>query len=312
MTDIVLTSTQRSTLLALQQVTNLQSRTQTRLNTGKKVNNATDDAVAYFKAAGLSSRAGLFTSYKNNIDQSVQTINAALTATSSVETILNQLKGVLANVASNSGGQNVSATQQFKDLTKQIYQVVSDATYQGVNVLNSTQNSLSTTVSDRTAATLVLTGYNLQSSNSARALFTQSTAVLGTGGTLNFSNLVQGKGTGETGITSFTQLGVGTSLTGTQVSDIITNTTNVINKAISQIEGVTASLGTNVNILQDRSTFSSSYINTLQSGADALTLADLNTEAANSQALSLRQQLGIQSLTSSASQNTSILSLLRA
>jgi hypothetical protein len=49
----------------------------------------------------------------------------------------------------------------------------------------------------------------------------------------------------------------------------------------------------------------------LTSGADALTLADLNTEAANSQALTLRQQLGIQSLSVSGQQNSSILTLLR-
>ena len=71
-------------------------------------------------------------------------------------------------------------------------------------------------------------------------------------------------------------------------------------------------MGTNVNILQDRSSFAANYSNVLLTGSDKLTLADLNTEAANSTALSLRQQLGIQSLTTSATQNSSVLQLLKS
>jgi flagellin-like hook-associated protein FlgL len=40
-------------------------------------------------------------------------------------------------------------------------------------------------------------------------------------------------------------------------------------------------------------------------------LADLNTEAANSSALELRQQLGIQSLSVSSQMNQSVLTLLK-
>jgi flagellin-like hook-associated protein FlgL len=49
----------------------------------------------------------------------------------------------------------------------------------------------------------------------------------------------------------------------------------------------------------------------MTSGGDSLTLADLNTEAANSQALDLRQQLGIQSLGVANTINQAVLQLLR-
>jgi len=74
---------------------------------------------------------------------------------------------------------------------------------------------------------------------------------------------------------------------------------------------LTSALGTNVNILQARATFSANYAATLSGGGDKLTLADLNVEAANSQALALRQQIGIQSLSVQGTQNSSILTLLR-
>ena len=96
-----------------------------------------------------------------------------------------------------------------------------------------------------------------------------------------------------------------------QAATIFTQSDNRLDAAISQNSALTAALGTNVNILQARSTFSANYSATLSGGGDKLTLADLNVEAANSQALSLRQQIGIQSLSVSGQQNASILNLLK-
>jgi flagellin-like hook-associated protein FlgL len=105
---------------------------------------------------------------------------------------------------------------------------------------------------------------------------------------------------------------VGSTIAGSIVEAIFNATDTAIDNAINQVQAITSALGTNVNILQARSSFSLNYSNVLTSGGDSLTLADLNTEAANSQALNLRQQLGIQSLSNSTTQNQSILTLLRA
>jgi flagellin-like hook-associated protein FlgL len=47
----------RQNLFALQQTDKLMNLTQTRLSTGKKVNTALDDPVAYFAALGHEQRA---------------------------------------------------------------------------------------------------------------------------------------------------------------------------------------------------------------------------------------------------------------
>jgi flagellin len=317
MSDITLTSTQRSTLLSLTSVTSLFNRTQTRLNTGKKVNSVTDNAQAFFQAQSLNNRSSTFLNAKSTIDQSVQSVQAALTATSAVSGLLSQLQGVLQSARGASLSNRISDTQQFKTIGSQLAQLVKDASFQGLNILSSTAVSLTTQFSERTAATLTITGYNLVATATAnsRSLFTQA-AVFKTNGTLVFSALV-----GDNALTNeaagFSQL----DLTGTQAGTgtvkasiaqaIFTGSINRISNAISQLNAISAALGTNVAILQARSNFSSNYSNTLTSGASALTLADLNTEAANSQALTLRQQLGIQSLSVSGQQNSSILTLLR-
>jgi len=317
MSDITLTSTQRSTLLSLTSVTSLFNRTQNRLNTGKKVNTVTDNAQAFFQAQSLTNRSSTILNAKSTIDQSVQSVQAALTATSAVTALLGQLQGVLQSARGATLSNRISDTQQFKTIGNQLSQLVKDASFQGLNLLTSTAVSLSTQFSERTAATLSITGYNLVATSTAnsRTLFTQA-AAFKSDGTLIFSAIV-----GDLGLSNeaagFSQL----DLTGTQAGTgtvkasvaqaIFSGAIQRISNAISQLNAVSAALGTNVAILQARSNFSSNYANTLTSGADALTLADLNTEAANSQALTLRQQLGIQSLSVSGQQNSSILTLLR-
>ena len=317
MSDITLTSTQRSTLLSLTSVTSLFNRTQGRLNTGKKVNSVTDNAQAFFQAQSLNNRSSTFLNAKSTIDQSVQSVQAALTATSAVSGLLSQLQGVLQSARGASLSNRISDTQQFKTIGSQLAQLVKDASFQGLNILSSTAVSLTTQFSERTAATLTITGYNLVATATAnsRSLFTQA-AAFKTNGTLVFSALV-GDNTLANQATGFSQL----DLTGTQAGTgtvkasiaqaIFTGAINRISNAISQLNAISAALGTNVAILQARSNFSGNYANTLTGGSDALTLADLNTEAANSQALTLRQQLGIQSLSVSGQQNSSILTLLR-
>jgi len=317
MSDITLTATQRSTLLSLTSVTSLFNRTQGRLNSGKKVNSVTDNAQAFFQAQSLNNRSTTFLNAKSTIDQSIQSVQAALTATSAVSGLLSQLQGVLQAARGASLSNRISSTQQFKTIGNQLAQLVKDASFQGLNILSSTAVSLQTQFSERTAATLTITGYNLIASATAnsRSLFTQA-AVFNAAGNLVFSAVV-GDNTLANKAAGFSQL----DLTGTQAGAgtvkasvaqaIFNGAIQRISNAISQLNAVSAALGTNVAILQSRSNFSNNYANTLTGGASALTLADLNTEAANSQALTLRQQLGIQSLSVSGQQNSSILTLLR-
>ena len=316
MSGITLTATQTATLQSLSQASNLFTTTQNELNTGKKVNSASDDAVAFFRSKSLYDRSSQILTRKANIDQSIQSVQAALNATSAVDGLLKQLKGVLEGARGATLASRVSATTQFKTIAKQLSQLVKDASYQGLNLLTSTNASLSTQFSERTASVFNINGFNYASTGAGNgnSLFTGSGVVFQANGTLNFSSLVaSGANTGVGGVQGFSQLSVATSgsIAASVAAVIFTQSDNRLDAAISQNDALTAALGTNVDILQARSTFSANYAATLSGGGDKLTLADLNVEAANSQALTLRQQIGIQSLSVTGNQNSSILSLLR-
>lgn len=314
MSGITLTASQRQTLLSLSQVSDLFSQTQNRLNSGKKVNSVTDDAVAFFRSASLLDRSSDITNRKSVVDQNIQALNATLTATSAVDGLLKQLKGVLQNAQGALVNQRVAATAQFKDIAKQLAQLVKDASFQGLNILTSSASTLTTQFSERTAATFTISGYNLTSTltGSSRSLFTTATPVFNSSGTLIFSALVtDGTTNNAAGFSQLDTQLANSTFAATISQAIFRNTSNAIDNAISQLRGISSALGTNVAILKARSSFSQNYSSVLQTASDKLTLADLNTEAANSQALQLRQQLGVSSLTTAGTQNQSILSLLR-
>lgn len=77
-----------------------------------------------------------------------------------------------------------------------------------------------------------------------------------------------------------------------------------------QLIATAKTLSQNVNIVSVRQEFTNNLINTLEEGADKLTLADLNEEGANLLALQTAQQLGTQSLALASQAQQGVLSLL--
>ena len=69
-----------------------------------------------------------------------------------------------------------------------------------------------------------------------------------------------------------------------------------INFAVSELRSASTSLGTNLNIITTRETFTREFTNVLKEGADKLVLADQNEEGAKMLMLQTRQQLGTISL----------------
>lgn len=82
-----------------------------------------------------------------------------------------------------------------------------------------------------------------------------------------------------------------------------------ITKATSLLRAQASEFGQNLSTVQIREDFTENMINNLQTGADKLTLADMNEEGANMLALQTRQQLGINSLSLASQAAQSVLKL---
>jgi len=299
--DIALTTAQRNALLTLQKVDFLSGRTQTRLTTGKKVNSVTDDAVNFFRAKALADRAGDFNLKKDGIDQGISSITTALDAVEAVDNLVKQMKGIVEAARSQSQTERKTATQQYEELGKQIYQLVEDASYQGLNLLNNTSSKLEVQFSTRTASELEVKGFALNATVvAAGTVDTRIFSVIAFSGSGGFLFSTFGA---SNGFTVFALNNSNLSL----ASAIIRR----LDLAISRVRSQAAKLGTDVAILETRLNFTGAYVNTLETGSDKLTLADLNEEGANLVALQTRQQLGIQSLAIAGQQQQAILGLLQ-
>ena len=94
---------------------------------------------------------------------------------------------------------------------------------------------------------------------------------------------------------------------GTDIEAAITQ----LDAARNELRDMTREFSTNLGVIQTREDFTNEFVNALQAGADKLTLADGNEEAANMLALQTRQQLGIQALSMASQSAQSVLSLFR-
>jgi flagellin-like hook-associated protein FlgL len=91
--------------------------------------------------------------------------------------------------------------------------------------------------------------------------------------------------------------------------DTIDTLLDGLSGALGTLRSQASSFGSNLSIVENRTAFSKAMINTLQTGADSLVLADTNEEAANMLALQTRQQLSSTALSMASQADQAVLRL---
>ena len=324
--NITLSAGIRANLMALSNTKSLIGQTQGRLSTGLNVSSPIDDAVKYFQAKTLSDRADDLTARKSNIDQAVSTVTNAANAMGSMESLLKQMKGIVDSSRSGNAVQRAEYGKQIASLANQVNKLVSDSSYQGLNLINSTASNLTVYFSEKSDSKLTVTGSNFQASglylNSAGAAlaFTGGAHLSVAATKVAFLNKVlgftQGMGVATVGGNSASVGLSGYNLTGGGAGVLNKYNANAdraivrLTQTISNLHAKAASMGSNVAVLNVRLDFTKTYIDTLSGGSDKLTVADLNNEGANLVALQTRQQMGVQSLAFAGQMDQSVLKLL--
>ncbi len=273
MSEIVLTSGVRSNLLQLQKTAELITNTQTKLATGKRVNSALDNPINFFTAQGLTNRASDLGNLLDSMSSGISTIQAANNGITSI-TKLVQSAQALASQAQQTTDTTVRAglAAQFDLILGQIDQLAGDSSFNGINLLDSA-NSANLTV------------------------------------TLN-----------ESGSSSVTIAAVDFTSAGLALNNSANNwatTTDIglasadLTAGLTMLRSQAQSFGSNLSTVQIRQDFTKAMINTLQTGADGLTLADSNEEGANLLALQTRQQLSTTALSLASQASQAVLRLFQ-
>lgn len=156
---------------------------------------------------------------------------------------------------STIGGNTVRAdlSTQYNELRDQLDKLSDDASFNGVNLLRG--DNLKLTFNETDTSTIDIQTKNGQTLNAAY---------------LSINDIVA--------VDLDSDAGIDTLISG-------------VKSALNTVRSQSSAFGSNLSIVENRKDFTKAMMNTLQTGADNLVLADGNLEAANMLALQTRQQL---------------------
>ncbi len=197
----------------------------------------------------------------------------------------NSIAGKSSDLTVSGVDTRAKLAEQYNSLLTQITQLSKDASFNGVNLISNgdASNKLHISFNEKDSSNLDIQGQDLTS---------DGLGLTAVGGNSGDGTAVDGKG-------SFL------------LDADIKATSSVLGTASDTLRSASSTFGANLSVVQNRQTFSKNLINVLDTGAANLTQADLNEEAANSQALSTRQSLGISALALANQAQQGILQLLR-
>ena len=165
--------------------------------------------------------------------------------------------------SSTNNATRAAAAGALREVYNQIRNSALDAGYNGTNLLNG--DALTTYFNDDRTTSLSTRGARYDAA------------------ALNLRQDNSGAGTGD-------------SIYNLQSDREITNVLTRLRSAKDTVVAQQSSFATNFNILNNRQDYTKSLVENLRSGADQLTLADINEEGANLTALQTRQQLSVTAL----------------
>jgi flagellin len=272
MADIVLSAGVRSNLLQLQKTSDLITATQSKLATGKRVNSALDNPVNFFTAQGLQNRASDLSSLLDSMSNAFNTIQAANNGITSITKLAQSAQALVSQAQQTSDtAVRTSLAAQFDDIITQIDQLAADSGFNGINLLDSGSSSDLTVTLNETGTSSV----------------TVAAVDFSAAGDLAIANALNNWG---------------------GASDITAASTD-LTAALTTLRAQAQAFGSNLSTVQIRQDFTKAMINTLQTGADSLTLADSNEEGANLLALQTRQQLSTTALSLASQASQAVLRL---
>jgi flagellin-like hook-associated protein FlgL len=175
------------------------------------------------------------------------------------------------------GGNTVrkNLVQQFNDLRDQLDKFADDASFNGINLLRG--DKLTLTFNETGTSTIDIQAKDAE---------------------------------GEVTSINNTNLGITNAVDADFDSDTTLDARlNTLGDALGTLRSHSSAFGSNLSIVENRQDFTKNMINTLETGAANLTLADTNEEAANLLALQTRQQLSSTALSMASQADQAVLRL---
>lgn len=267
-------NTNNPAMIALQNLNKTNSlleRTQLSVSTGLRVNTAKDDAASYAISQRMRGDVAGYQSVKIALGLGDATLGVAIKAGEAINELLIEMKAKV--VQAQADGLDTASRQALHDdftaLRNQLDTIVSTASFNGANLINNDTNTKSLSVLSSVDGTSKIT-------------------ILATA--LDKTTL------GLAALDLTTTSGASTALAS-------------VNVAVNSVSSKLAALGSGAKQIEVQSQFTNELIDILKKGVGILVDADMAEESAKLQALQIKQQLGVQSLSIANSAPQALLSL---
>lgn len=272
-------NTNYGAMVALQNLSKTNSElatTQNAVNTGLRISGPKDNGAIYAIAQGMRADVAAYKSVTDSLNRGISAVDTAVAAGQSLSDLLTEMKAKALAAADSSIDTNAreSYNADFTALRDQITKIVTNAEFDGTNMIKASGNSV----------------YAL-ANVSGSSLVTVAAQSLALGG----ANM----GTTFTAAVTISTKAKASTMVGT------------IDTAISNLNLALAKLGTGAKKLQLQKDFVSRLSDELTNGIGNLVDADLATESARLQSLQTKQQLGIQALSIANQAPSALLGLFR-
>lgn len=271
-------NTNPGAMIALQNLnkTNLDlQQVQQRINTGLAVSSAKDNGGVFAIAQSMRADVGGYKAVTQSLDLAASTVDVALAAGEAISDLLVEMKEKALAGADSSldTASRTALNEDFKALRDQVNTIVSNAEFNGTNLINGSQtpgisalanadgsNTITINDEDMSLGGTIVTVAATASFNTAAAASTQAAAI-------------------ET--------------------------------SLDNLNSSLARLGTGSKSLEVHKTFVGKLSDALEKGIGNLVDADLAKESARLQSLQVKQQLGIQALSIANSAPSTVLGFFR-
>jgi len=249
--------------------------TENRINTGMKVASAKDNGAIWAIAQNQRAASGSLNAVKDSLQRSASTVDVAIAGGTAVSDLLLQMKqkALAASDTSLDQPSRDALNQDFMSLRDQIGKSVSNATFNGVNMIQSGGTTIAALANDTGSSKITVQAQDLSLGGTALGAV-NSTASIGTVATA--STMIAAIGT-----------------------------------AIQNVSTALSNLGTGSKALSSHLSFIGKLQDSIDAGVGNLVDADLAKESAHLTALQTKQQLGIQALSIANQSSQGVLSLFR-
>jgi len=248
-----------SALFNLNKTTRELETTQNHINTGLRVSSPKDNAAIFSIAQKLRADLKGYNAVKQSLDRSISIADIALAAAGAISDLLIEMKEktVAAADAGLDATSRTALNEDFSALRDQISIIVSNAEFNGTNILDAGTDAIVAITNPNATQTISIAHQNL---------------------TL---------GGGNISITAAQTI---------STQDLASAALANVSASLAAVSAVLTRLGAGAKSLETQRIFADKISDTIQIGIGNLVDANLAKESANLQALQVKQQLGVQAL----------------